>query len=100
MRRSPCWFTQRRAVASVAARKGRTETDCGVANNERRFARFRFCFLYRFSDGVYVVTVFNVDNLPALSLVASRNVFGERNVRITLDGYFVIVIENDEFAEL
>ena len=48
---------------------------------------------------VEIVSVFNCQRVPAISLKALWHVFAEGEIGKTLDGHLVVVVEIDQFAE-
>ncbi|MCK7509366.1 MAG: hypothetical protein MZV70_38610 [Desulfobacterales bacterium] len=78
---------------------GRAVTDGGLHTDQRGFAGFLFGFFNRPVDGGHIVAVLNFLHLPAVGLEAHFDIFGKRQSCGAGQGYFVVVIKNDEFPQ-
>ena len=93
-------FAERRAVAGLGPREGRAVADDALADDEGGFFRLRLRLAHAAAQLVEVVRVLDVQDLPALRLEAHGHVLAEGDVRIPLDGDVVVVVKEDELAQL
>ena len=93
------FFAERRAVNVGRTCLGRAVTYNRFNDDERGFFGFLFRLCNRFGNGLHIVAVFDVKNLPALRFVTFADVLGKRPVRIAFYGYVVFIVQNDEFSE-
>ena len=89
-----------RAVALVRACERRAVADDRFADDDRGALGIRLRLAHGAAQKVQIVRVVHLQHLPALRLEAHRHVLFEGDVRIALDGDVVVVIEEDEFAQL
>ena len=78
----------------------RREADHRTQDDERRLVGDLSRGLQRFFDRLEVVRAIDVQDVPAVGLVACRDILGEGDVRVVLDGDVVRVVHHDEVAEL
>ena len=78
----------------------RTESDNGLAANERRPIRILERRVDRSSNGRTVVTVYAGNDLPAVSLEAFGGVIGKPASHFTVDGDVVVVVKANHLSEL
>src|SRR5580658_7272209 len=68
--------------------------------DEGRAGRLCLCILDSLTDGGGIIAVRQYLDVPAKGFKSFCHVFGERDIGVTLDGDMVVVIEEDEIAEL
>ena len=92
---------QRRAVRGAGVllvRRG--PADDRAQHDDRRAAGLGLGGGERGVDGGEVLAVVDVLHVPAVGLVALADVLGEGDVRVVLDGDLVVVVDEDEVAQL
>ena len=89
---------QRLAMAGRAVLFRAAEADMRAHDNQRRMHRISLSFFNSSLHSINVFTVCYAQNLPAISLEASFNVFGEGDISGAFNGDFVIVIKVNQFA--
>jgi hypothetical protein len=77
---------------------GRALTDHRREHDDRRTRRVLLRLCNERADTVGIVGV-SLENLPAVGAVARRHILGEGELRGTLDGDAVVVVENDQLAQ-
>ncbi len=92
---------QRRAVhaAGVHLRR-RGIADDRAHRDERRLVGDGLGRLDRLLDADDVLAALDLLHVPAVGAVAGRDVLGQRDVGVVLDGDLVVVVEHDQVAEL
>ena len=78
---------------------GTAVSDVGAHYNQRRLCRFSFGFLEGLLDGRRIIAVFYVQNVPVIGPEAGGNIFGKCDSRTALDGYLVIIVDANQFAQ-
>ena len=73
--------------------------DDGLDHDDRRAPGFLLGGADRSFDGVQVVSVRDALDVPAVCLKALGDVFGESDLRVTLNGNVVVVVQANQLAE-
>eukprot|EP00972_Heterocapsa_arctica_P054463 8025327-Heterocapsa_arctica.AAC.1 len=69
--------------------------------DQRRLVRARLRVLNGLPDGIHVrVAVLDGDHLPAVRLIAHAHILGEGELGVAVDGDAVVIVEDDELAQL
>ena len=79
---------------------GRREADDRPQLDERRLVGDRLGVLDRLQDAGDVLAALDLLDVPAVGLVAGGDVLGQRDVGVVLDGDLVVVVEDDQVAQL
>jgi len=94
-------LAERRAVAIVGAGLGRsTLADDSLAADQCRLLGLLLGLADGVVDGLDVVPVDILDHVPAVGAETGRRIVGEPALDVAVDGNAVVVIEDDQLAEL
>mmetsp|Transcript_43038 Transcript_43038/g.93615 ORF Transcript_43038/g.93615 Transcript_43038/m.93615 type:complete len:589 (-) Transcript_43038:33-1799(-) len=95
-------LAQGRAVGIVAVRLVRgAEANHGLDLDQRRLVRARLRVRNGLPDGIHVlVAVRDGNHLPAVRLVALAHILGEGELGVAINGDAVVIVEDDELAQL
>ena len=73
--------------------------DVGFHFDQGRLPSMGFCLFQRPVDGAEVVSVFDAEDVPAVRPKARCHIFGERFVRLPVQGNVVRVVQHDEAVQ-
>ena len=90
---------ERRTVARCGALLGGALSDIRMHDDQRGVIELLLCFIERGTDRVDVLSVRNVQHLPAVGGEARADVLGEGGIGAALDGDLVAVVNGDKLAE-
>merc|ERR1719188_2141807 len=93
--------TQGRTVHVVAVGLvGRAKADNGLDLDKRMLVSAGLGLCDGLPDGAHIpVAILNSQHLPAVSLVAFAHILGEGQLRVSINGDVVIIVEGDELAK-
>ncbi len=94
-------ITQRRTMsAGCALLVWRTKANDCLATNQCRSITVGHCCINRFCNSSTIVSVYIINNLPAISIETLRRVIGEPGVGFAIDGYAIVIVQTYEFTQL
>jgi len=71
----------------------------GPQHYERGLFTFRLCRYQGIMDCIQIVTVVNFYHMPAIGLKAESHIFRERDIGISFNGNFIVVIDANESGQ-
>ena len=76
-----------------------SEADLRLNGDERRMLSVFFCLLDGSSDCFQIIAVFHGDRLETERFHAFLDILGKCDIRTSLDGNFIGIIEDDQFGQ-